>query len=265
MKNPTAGGTEPSVVPVDGLLVNLKNQIEAVAGICSAAQGRESFTVFTLNLDHLVKLRQSASLRAAYRTARFITADGAPVARLASRNGVTVARTTGADLVAPLAEEAAKRGLSIFLLGTTADVLAKAARSLAERTGQTLDIVGTFSPSRDFDAESAEADLVLDRVAQSGAHLCLIALGAPKQEILAARGVQKGIPAGFVCIGAALDFIAGAQIRAPRVMQQNGLEWVWRMFTNPVRLSGRYARCLILLAELVLWQPLRSRLMRAAS
>ncbi len=247
----------PALATIDGWPITIANQRQAVDAIAGAARKGESFAAFTLNLDHLVKLRHEPRFRHAYRSARFITADGAPVARLASMQGARIERTTGADLVVPLAEEAARQSIPVYLFGSSAEVLARAGRDLAGRTDFNLDIAGTFAPEQGFDPEGPESDAALDRIAASGARLCFVALGAPKQEVFAARAVEKGVRVGFVCIGAALDFLAGAQLRAPATMQNNGMEWLWRLFTNPRRLAGRYARCALVLADLVFLAPLK--------
>lgn len=244
---------------VDGWGITLANLDAAVTAIADAAERGEGFSAVTLNLDHLVKLRRSEAFRRAYRASRFVTADGAPVARLARLDCAAIQRTTGADLVVPLAEEAARRGIAVYLFGSTAGVIAKAARDLQQRTDDRLAIAGTEAPPLGFDPESAAADAALDRIVRSGARLCFLALGAPKQEILAARAMARGLPVGFVSVGAALDFVAGAQIRAPEAMQNSGLEWLWRLATNPRRLALRYAQCALLLADLTILAPIRHR------
>ena len=249
---PTSTDHRPrTIAVVDGWPVNIANHKDAILHITQAAKRHEGFAVFTLNLDHLVKLRRSSEFRDAYSNARFVTADGAPVAKLASLQNACIERTTGADLVEPLAEAAAQEGLPIYLFGTTDDVLSSAQLHLSRLTGFTLEISGAASPDREFDPTSPAADAALDRIAASGARLCFVALGAPKQELLAARAVERGINVGFICIGAGLDFLAGAQTRAPGFMQRSGLEWFWRLATNPRRLTGRYASCAVVLAEIV--------------
>lgn len=242
----------PSVhVPmVDGWPINVYNLEDGVSRIIESAKSHESFAVFTLNLDHLDKLRRSATFRQAYAQARYITADGAPVARLASRGGRQVKRTTGADLIVPLMHAAAAENITVYFYGTTPAVLQKSGAYLTQCTGSKLRIAGTEAPPNGFDSEGASAEAALDRIEQSGAGLCLVALGAPKQELLAARAVRRNIPVGFVCIGAGLDFLTGAQVRAPKFMQRVGLEWVWRLATNPHRFAVRYARCTWVLAQI---------------
>jgi exopolysaccharide biosynthesis WecB/TagA/CpsF family protein len=247
--------TEQPLAAVDGWPVNIANEADAVAKITAAARRGESFAAFTLNLDHLVKLRSSAVFREAYMHARFVTADGAPVAKLASRQNARIERTTGADLVAPLARAAADAGLAVYLFGTSPQVIAQSAADLAERCDGRLDIAGSAAPAMGFDPEGAEADAAIDTIAASGARLCFVALGAPKQEIFAARAVARGAKCGFVCVGAALDFISGEQSRAPRVMQTYGLEWLWRLGSSPRRLAWRYLSCALLLADILIFGP----------
>ena len=70
------------------------------------------------------------------------------------------------------------------------------------------------------------------------------ALGVPKQELFADHGKSLLPNMSFVCIGAGLDFIAGAQVRAPHWMQRWGLEWFWRAARDPQRLLYRYLLCI---------------------
>ncbi|WP_108682511.1 WecB/TagA/CpsF family glycosyltransferase [Methyloceanibacter sp. wino2] len=236
---------------VDGQRINVASQAEALDAIVSAAAQGQAFNVFTLNLDHLVKLRQDPAFRAAYSKATLVTADGAPVAMLARRQWPEVERTTGADLFIPLCEAAAKSNLPVFLFGTEDAVLDTVAQRLAHDTAGQISIAGTEAPPRDFRPDSAEADAALDRIRDSGARICFVMLGAPKQELFAARALERGIPCGFVCVGAAADFLTGHQIRAPQLFQKLGIEWLWRLGSHPRRLGMRYARCAVLFAQLL--------------
>ncbi len=237
---------------VDGWPINIANMDQAVAEIVEAARRRDSFAAFTLNLDHLVKLRNDDAFRHAYSLARFVTADGAPVAYLASRNGKSVERTTGADLVEPLAKAASENDLGIYLFGTTDETLGSAGQYLGNLCKRPLHIVGAQSPRFGFDPTGPEADAELDRIAATGAHLCFVALSPPKGEIFAARGVERGIRTGFVCIGAGLDFLSGRQVRAPKFFQDSGIEWAWRLGSNPRRFTVRYAKCAVVLADIAI-------------
>ncbi|MEZ5841648.1 MAG: WecB/TagA/CpsF family glycosyltransferase [Hyphomicrobiales bacterium] len=240
-----------TLATVEGCAINLATLADARDRLADAAEAGEGFTLFTLNLDHLVKLRTDRSFREAYGRATFVSADGAPVVRLARRQGASLKRTTGADLILPLCEEAAFRRIPVFLFGSTPESLAGTAEELRRRYPGII-IAGMESPAQGFDPESPEADAVIDRIADSGARLCFVALGAPKQEIFSDRAAARRGGVGYLCIGAALDFISGHQVRAPRLMQATGFEWLWRLLTNPRRMADRYARCALLYAEVAL-------------
>jgi exopolysaccharide biosynthesis WecB/TagA/CpsF family protein len=244
------------LVCVDGWKINIPDQQTAIEAICAGVREKCGFSVFTLNLDHLVKLRTDESFRAAYRSATFVTADGEPVARLARKTNPGIKRTTGADLVLPLARACATHQIPVFLFGTSPGVLASAGERLVQNTDGALSIVGSFSPAHGFDPQGPDADRAIEMIKKSAAQICFVALGAPKQEIFAARAVQMGAGAGFVCIGAALDFLAGDQIRAPQTVQSMHLEWLWRLASNPRRLALRYAKCAALLGKLVVFDAL---------
>lgn len=248
----TSTHTRPPVLAVvDGWPINLATPAQSIEAAGVAAERREPFTLYTLNLDHLVKLRRDERFRAAYAAADLVTADGAPVAALARRQCPDVIRTTGADLVEPLARAAAERGYPVFLFGATDTVLGAARDRFIEQTGARIDVAGMEAPSQGFDPVGPEADAALDRIARSRARLCFVALGAPKQELFAARARERGVRCGFVCVGAALDFIAGTQRRAPALFQALNLEWMWRLASDPRRLTARYARCALLLGEML--------------
>jgi N-acetylglucosaminyldiphosphoundecaprenol N-acetyl-beta-D-mannosaminyltransferase len=236
---------------VDGIAINVPTLSDAVSSIVSAAEEGDNFSVCTLNLDHVVQLRQRPDFRAAYRRARFVTADGFPIVMLSRLLGTPIERTTGADLVDPLCQAAQQKGLSIFLLGSNEQTLALTASRLVERYAG-LQIAGCYAPGKNFDPSSDEADLAIEMIRRSGAKLCFVALGAPKQEVFSARCLDELQGTGMLCIGAALDFIAGSQTRAPSITQKIGLEWAWRMLRNPRRLGPRYARCMAIVPRLVI-------------
>lgn len=247
-----------TLVTIDGQGINIASQRDLIGQVVAAARARRGFTLFTINLDHLVKRRTDAAFRDAYRRATFVTADGAPIVALARRERVRLQRTTGADLLLPLCAAAARDRLPVYFFGSTETSLAAAAAQLSLRFPR-LEIRGFEAPPQGFDPLSAAAEKAGARIARSDASLCFIGLGAPKQELFADRMAATYPHVGYLCVGAALDFLSGTQARAPRLLQRAGFEWAWRLIANPRRLSLRYARCLALLADLMLLQPLQRR------
>ena len=248
---------------VDGQRINVLTPADAVARIRSRLLGGQGFTFATLNLDHLVKLRRDPAFRAAYSRATMVSADGAPVVALGRGQEPRLRRTTGADLLRPLCAMAAREGLSVGFFGSTEQILSDAIVQIRKELPE-LRVNFCESPAFAFDPLSAEAKAAGARIAASGAKLCFICLGAPKQEIFADILAQEHAGLGLIGVGAAVDFIVGAQVRAPRAMRALGLEWLWRAASNPRRLGGRYAECALLLARLVIEQRLSNPRRRAA-
>ncbi|MGO4683731.1 WecB/TagA/CpsF family glycosyltransferase [Hyphomicrobium sp. 2TAF46] len=261
----TAKEQTPTLAYVDGWAINTPDMETAISRTIGRAKARDAFTVFTLNLDHIVKLRCDERFRRAYRNADIVTADGAPVAWLARLQEPSVVRATGSDMLLPLLDAAAVAGLPVFLFGSTEAVLTKAAHEIGNATDGLLKIAGMLSPSRTFDPEGAEADRAIETIKRSSAGICIVALGAPKQEIFAEHARARGLTCGMICSGASLDFLAGAQIRAPGLFRKLGLEWMWRLATNPRRLAKRYAECAIVLTELLIAELARRHLPRPRS
>lgn len=209
----------------------------------------EGFALATVNLDHLVKLARDADFARAYARQDLVVADGNPVVWLSRLAGQPVTLMPGSELVVPLAELAAGAGVPVALIGTTKPALEQSARALQQHVPG-LQVAALIAPPFGFDPESALADDILDQARASGAGLCFLALGAPKQERLAARGRDRVPDMGFASIGASLDFLAGTQVRAPVWVRQIAMEWLWRLLHNPGRLAARYARCFAIMPSL---------------
>ncbi|TBN41209.1 glycosyltransferase [Paracoccus subflavus] len=222
--------------------VNMPDRALLMTEIARRLRAREGFALATINLDHLVKLRGDPAFRTAYADHDLIVADGNPIVWLSRLARQPVGLVTGSDLVIPLAQLAAAEGVGIALVGTTDAALAASAQEL-ERQAPGARIVARIAPPMGFDPDSPAALDLLHRVRDSGAGLCFLALGAPRQERLAARGRQMAPGVGFASIGAGLDFLAGNQTRAPEWVRRMAMEWAWRMLSAPRRLVPRYARC----------------------
>ena len=240
---------ELSVAHVDGHAINIVTQDDAVACVRARLRARRGFNFATLNLDHLVKLRDDRSFRAAYARMNFVSADGAPVAALARGETPNVRRVTGADLLVPLCRMAARDRIPVALFGSTPGSLAAASDRL-RTLAPGLIIAYCESPAFGFDPDSEAADAFGAAIAASGAQLCFVCLGAPKQEIFADRMTQVHGEIGFVSVGAAVDFQSGAQVRAPKFVQSVGMEWAWRLASQPRRMASRYFQCAWLLLGL---------------
>lgn len=230
----------------DCVTVNVANLAALDRIVRDRLTARQGFALATINLDHMVKLRHDPDFRRVYGAQDIVVADGNPVVWLGRLAGERLALLPGSDLVVPLARLAAETGTGVALVGATGPALEGAAvRLRTEVPG--LQVVYAAAPPMGFDPEGPAARVILADLADAGAGLCFVALGAPKQERFAALGRSLCPSVGFASIGAGLDFLAGTQVRAPRWVRRLAMEWLWRLALSPRRLARRYASCALIL------------------
>ena len=238
-----------SAVMIDGQPVNIASMTDAIESCLATLRAGLGFTLLTLNLDHMVRRRADTRFREAYAHADFITADGQPVVALARKAGVRIDRVTGADLVEALCKAFAKEGLPVYLFGTTETALKAAADHLSNACPG-LVLAGVAAPPMGFDPSGNLAAEASEAIARSGARACFVALPTLKQVMFMDRFRAVYPEIGFVGVGAALDFMAGTQVRAPLFLQKIGLEWAWRLASQPRAMFHRYLKCGLLYLKL---------------
>lgn len=239
------------------LCVNVPNQEALLAALAQRLAARQGFALATINLDHLVKLRRMQDFRRAYGAHDLICADGNPIVWLSRLAGQAVDLVPGSDMVRPMLDAAARAGRRVAMVGSTEETLAQAA-TLLEAEVPGLQVVLCHAPPMGFDPTGPEARAVLAELTARDVGLCLVALGAPKQETFAALGREQSPTVGFASIGAGLDFITGRQRRAPRWLRALAMEWLWRGLSAPRRMVPRYAACAAVLPGLAV-QAIRQR------
>jgi N-acetylglucosaminyldiphosphoundecaprenol N-acetyl-beta-D-mannosaminyltransferase len=200
---------------------------DAVAGATCQVHLCNAYTLSLVNQDH--------EMRRALLEADLNLADGAPVAAMGRRYGLS-GPVRGTDLVAEVARQGGT-AVRHYLYGGKAGIADLMAAELARKIPQAT-VVGTecppFRPLTDEDLAG-----LVDRVRLSGANVLWIGLGTPRQDYLVHKlAPQLSIP--VVPVGAAFDFWSGAIKEAPRVLQGSGLEWVYRLAQEPRRLWRRY-------------------------
>jgi N-acetylglucosaminyldiphosphoundecaprenol N-acetyl-beta-D-mannosaminyltransferase len=257
-----ANEAQPGGSLLGGVRVNLPTLAAATAEAVRRAVLGRGFLLFTLNLDDLVKVRSNPAFGAVYRRADLVTADGWPIVWLAAREGIQVERTCGADLVEPLCRAAAESGLGVYFIGPGPTSQGRALDRL--RRIADLQVAGAETPPIPAGADPSilqgvDVNGLASRVNASGAGVCFISLGHPKQGYLAEALAARCPTVGFVCVGAALDFIAGSVRRAPGWVQGARLEWLWRLVGEPRRLAVRYAVGAPVFVRLVIEAWLRPR------
>jgi len=191
------------------------------------------------NVHVLMTAQEQLDVHAAVDDAWQVFPDGAPVAWMQRRLGAATAeRVGGPDLMLGVLDQGRNRQLRHVFLGSTDATL----ECLTERIQEQLrgvEIVGTLAPP--FDDERQWSDEAIAQVRAWQPDIIWLALGAPKQEIWMQKHAAAVAPALVIGVGAAFDFHAETKSRAPRWMQRAGLEWLFRLASEPRRLAGRYA------------------------
>ncbi|HEX8937473.1 MAG TPA: WecB/TagA/CpsF family glycosyltransferase [Sphingomicrobium sp.] len=204
----------------------------------------EGGTFFTINPEHLYQLQRNAEFAAAYANATYVSCDSVYVywALKLLRRDVRH-RASGSDLVpAYWGRHSGNAAVRIFLLGAKPGIAERAMDRINRACGRKI-VVGAHGPSFDFLDDEEETTEAINMVNASGATCLIVGLGAPKQEIWINRNRARmpGVKV-FLGVGATIDYEAGAVARAPKWMRHNGLEWVYRVLSEPRRYLRRYAR-----------------------
>jgi N-acetylglucosaminyldiphosphoundecaprenol N-acetyl-beta-D-mannosaminyltransferase len=204
-----------------------------------AAAGRPALVV-TPNAQHISLLRTDPEFRSAYAGADLIVADGITLVWLSRLLRCSLKeRVAGADILPAFAGVAARKGYRLGFLGAAPGIAARAADILARRNPG-LNVVTVLSPPRGFHTDKAANAEIVSAVRDAKPEILFVGLGTPKGEVWAWRNKDMvGVPV-TICVGAAFDFITDIQKRAPLILQQAGLEWLYRLFHDPYRLWKRY-------------------------
>lgn len=227
----------------------------------------DSGIVFTLNPDHLYHLQRNRDFYDAYRQADFITSDSKYVFWGLGWIGRRIQeKVSGSDIVpAYCAYHAHNPDVKVFLLGAAPGIAQKALEVINARVGRNV-VIKAHSPSMNFVNDEAEIADTLQIINDSGATCVIIGLGAPKQEIWVVkyRHLMPKVKV-YMGVGATIDYEAGAVKRSPQWMSRIGLEWLYRLTTEPGRYWRRYLRdleyfWLLLLDGLGMYKsPMRDR------
>jgi len=213
-----------------------------------AAATKGPKVVVTTNVDHVVRLDRDPELKALYASADYTFADGMPVVWASRLLGTPLPeRVTGADLFVALCRHSVTHGQRVFVLGGRPGQ----ERLLQDRYAKRfpgMDVV-VCCPPMNFDPAGSEAEAIVKSIRACQPDFIFVCLGFEKQERWALRHVRRLDSGVIVCVGAAQEFALGLKRRAPRWMQNSGLEWLWRLTSDPVHLWRRY----LLQAPVFLW------------
>jgi N-acetylglucosaminyldiphosphoundecaprenol N-acetyl-beta-D-mannosaminyltransferase len=223
-------------IPIDN--VTMEQTLSAI----EASIGEGGFhQIATANVDFLINSIHDPELKEILSECSLVLPDGMPLVWASRLMGVSLQeRVSGSDLVPQLVKLAALRSYRIFLLGST-EVSSHGAEEWIVRHYPEARVVGRYCPAFAELDEMDHEDILL-QIQAAQPDILLVAFGSPKQEKwLAMHRDRLRVP---VCIGVggSLDLLAGLLPRAPLWMQSHGLEWLFRTYLEPARLTMRYAR-----------------------
>ena len=221
------------------VLVNVVNMDTAIANINKylSAEKINSY-ICVANVHMLVTANRSEKLNQVLSEAKMVVPDGMPLVwYMRLQNYKNVSRVAGPDLLYKICNLSSKNKTRVFFYGGTVEsnfFLEKNARKLFPG----VNIVGCDAPpilkgEPDFDSA------IVDKINNLGAQIVFVGLGCPKQELWMYKHTQH-ISAVLIGVGAAFDFLSGVKSRAPAWMQKAGLEWLFRLMSEPKRLWKRY-------------------------
>ncbi len=214
---------------------------QALDGISKIILDRIPRYIITANLNYAMLVESHARLAETTQQAAMVLADGQPMVWRSRWFGSEPLpeRVTGSELIFRLAQRAAQKGWRIYFLGAEPGV----AQTCADRLQSLypgLQIAGFQSPPYRA-LSAAELQQQHDHIRAAKPDILLVAFGQPKGELWIEEHYQAlGVPLS-IQLGASFDFVAGRVKRAPVAWQKLGLEWAYRMFSDPQRLVPRYA------------------------
>jgi N-acetylglucosaminyldiphosphoundecaprenol N-acetyl-beta-D-mannosaminyltransferase len=235
----TAG--QPPRVNVLGVgvsAINIPQALDVIDGWVARAERRY---VCVTGVHGVMESQRDEAVRRIHNAAGLVTPDGMPLVWLGrAAAGPHVDRVYGPDLMLACCERSVARGYRHFFFGGADGVPELLAQRLTARFPGLI-VCGTFSPP--FGAVSpAEDEAIVRRINDARPDIVWVGLSTPKQERWMDQHRDRLHAPVLVGVGAAFDFHAGLKRQAPRWIQRSGLEWLFRLMTEPRRLWRRYLR-----------------------
>ncbi|WP_193195741.1 WecB/TagA/CpsF family glycosyltransferase [Nostoc sp. MG11] len=212
---------------------------DQIQTILKWASTRESKTVCVANVHMLMEAHYNPEFASVLRNADLVTPDGMPLVWMMRKMGARYQdRVAGMDIFLALCQLAQTQNLSVFFVGSQTEILSKMRKRLEKEFPQLK--IAAMEPLPFRPMTEIEDEALIKKINYSGASVVLVSLGCPKQENWMAQHKGK-IQAVMLGLGGVFPVYAGIHKRAPRMIRDLGLEWLYRWIQEPRRLWGRYA------------------------
>jgi N-acetylglucosaminyldiphosphoundecaprenol N-acetyl-beta-D-mannosaminyltransferase len=221
-----------------GMKLDPTSYEEATKKIIAWAKAGESRTTCAASAHMVMESYDSRSVRDAVNATDLVVSDGMPLVWWLRAKGVkNQQRVYGPELMLHVCRSAARERIPIGIFGSTQEVITTLVERLLVRFPELQINFVKSPPFRPMNSE--EDDAIIQQIHDSGIKILFVGLGCPKQELWIAE--HKGrVQAVMLAVGAAFQFHAGVVRQAPHWMQNNGLEWLFRITQEPRRLWKRY-------------------------
>ena len=219
------------------LPIDIFDTIELLDLCSKYYQGVGNNLIFFINAHCFNLAQHSADYRNALETADLVLNDGIGIRLGSLLAGIRVKENmNGTDLIPKIIEHGASSGMKVYLLGGEKNIAAIAKENLLNRIPGLL-LVGERSGYFDFDDDQE----IIDEIISLDTDILIVGMGVPRQELWLAKNKERlsGVKLS-IAGGAIIDFLAHKVKRAPKWMQKSGLEWLFRLIQEPVRLFRRY-------------------------
>jgi N-acetylglucosaminyldiphosphoundecaprenol N-acetyl-beta-D-mannosaminyltransferase len=232
----TSGAYRVNVLGVGISAIDLS---QAIATIEGWVQRGESHYVCVTGVHGVMESQRDEALRGIHNAAGLVTPDGMPLVWLSRRRGLDhVERVYGPDLMLACCARSPSTGHRHFFYGGAPGVPEKLASRLSERYPGLI-VAGGYSPPFHPLTPSQDEEIVR-RINEAAPDIVWVGLSTPKQERWMHEHVARVKAPALIGVGAAFDFVSGRKRQAPRWMQRSGLEWLFRLASEPRRLWRRY-------------------------
>lgn len=222
-----------------GVLIDAVDYEAATEFVFRAARERRSAAISALAVHGLMTGVLNREQKFRLNHFDLLVPDGQPVRwalNLLYKTGLTD-RVYGPNLTRKICARAEAEGIPVYFYGSTREILTALHQEL-KKTYPALQVAG-MEPSKFRRVTTLEKEELADRINSSGAAIVFVGLGCPRQEIFTFES-REMLKMPILAVGAAFQFMAGKVPQAPSWMQDTGLEWLFRLVSEPRRLWRRY-------------------------
>jgi len=218
-------------IRIHGVMMDNVTMDEALEYVMGRLGGSGTAKVYTPNSEIMMQAQRDPELKEILNRADLLIADGAGVVLASRILGIPLKeKVSGIDLVKRILENAAKRPVSLFILGAKPGVAEMASQNIMSGYPG-AEVKGAHHGY--FSAE--EEDSIIEKINGSGSEILLVGLGAPKQEKWIHRNASRLNCKVAIGVGGSIDVLAGTAALAPEFMRKAGLEWLFRLIKEPRR------------------------------